>query len=148
MNSIKLPIGATVNEAFQFGFTRIGTTIRYGWAPVVASLIVMVMFWIVLFDVSMLKDQLTSGDISFAQIFRFSAPVTVIGVVMMFIVLMYLFSGFMTSVFRLVSLGEDRRVISGFILTTFFSQQNSTPNFHQKTLRVAGTILEMDCALL
>ena len=47
--SAKLPVGDTINEAFQFGLHRWGAVLRFGWAPVVVSMVVMLVFAVVIF---------------------------------------------------------------------------------------------------
>lgn len=107
--SYPLPVGDTLNEALQFGLRRWATMIRYGWAAIVASFLLIGVFFVAVVDVgAVMAAEKAGASPDFNEIFRVSIP-AIIGLgVILYILIGILYSGVMASVFRLVALGEER----------------------------------------
>lgn len=105
----KLPIGDVLNEAFQFGLHRWGTVIRFGWAPMLAGILVFAFAAVAIlrFEAFNTLEDAESFD-ALKEIFRLPMPMAVLVGGAAFAAFLFFFSGFMASVYRLVALGEDR----------------------------------------
>ncbi len=107
--SERLPVGDTLNEAFQFGLKRIVTVIRLGWAPMLLVIGMAVGFTRLVFDVSALKSsEDASVLLSPGPYLTMPPAVAILLGIGVLIIIMLLMAGFMASVYRLVALGEDR----------------------------------------
>ncbi len=102
----RLPVGETLNEAFQFGSKRLLTIIRLGWLPMVLTYAMAVGFARLVFAAPT-PEALRDGSAQGAYLTVPPAFAVLLGVGVI-IVVMLLMSGFMASVYRLVALGEDR----------------------------------------
>ena len=107
--SERLPVGDTLNEAFQFGLRRIGTVIRLGWLPMALVFGMGAGLVRLIFDVSTLESSEDPSILLNPEAYlTVPAPVAVLLGVVVLIIAMLLMAGFMASVYRLVALGEDR----------------------------------------
>lgn len=107
--STKLPIGDTINEAFQFGLHRWGSVLRFAWLPVVVSMVVLLVTMLAIFDFAAFPDtDAEIGSVETGDILRFPLPITVILGLVAYILMFLLFSGVLASIYRLAALGEDR----------------------------------------
>ncbi len=109
--STKLPIGDTINEAFQFGLHRWGSVLRFAWLPVVVSMVVILATALLIFDFTAFPAddaELASMDEA-GDILRLPLPVTIILGIVAYILIFLLMSGVLASIYRLAALGEDRR---------------------------------------
>lgn len=102
-----LSAGEVLNEAFQFALQRWGTVLRYAWLPALLCFGLIFLYSAAVFDNAEALDGEAPG-ISL-RIPAFAA--FALGLVV-FAACAYLYAGFMTSVFRLVSTGEER---GGFV---------------------------------
>lgn len=108
--SAKLPVGPTINEAFQFGLNRWITAVRFGWLPVVVISILFVAFFATAFKTEAFLA-LESGGAEpqgLKDIVRAPLPVFFAGTAVLYVVTVLLISGVIASLFRLVALGEER----------------------------------------
>lgn len=107
--SEKLPVGETLNEAFQFGLKRWGTVIRYGWATFAVAIAAFTVYAVAVIGPGVFKAAAGGEEInSMKDIFQMPIP-TVIGLgVVVYAVVALLFCGVIASLYRLVALGEDR----------------------------------------
>lgn len=108
--STKLPVGETINEAFQFGLHRWGAVLRFGWLPVVVSMVVFLATALLIIDFSAFPAydvELESSE-ELGDILRFPAPVAAIIGLAAYILVFLLMSGVLASIYRLAALGEDR----------------------------------------
>lgn len=107
--SEKLPVGETLNEAFQFGLKRWGTVIRYGWATFAVAIAAFTAYAVAVIGPGVFKAAASGEEInSMRDIFQMPIP-TVIGLgVVVYAVVSLLFCGVIASLYRLVALGEDR----------------------------------------
>ena len=107
--SSPLPIGDILNESFQFGLRRWPTVIRYAWAPVVLSFILLGLFFASVFDFQALQ-QIDETEVfpGFEEILQLPGPVIVALAIALYLIIGALYSGIMASIFRLVALGEER----------------------------------------
>ncbi|MEM9494511.1 MAG: hypothetical protein AAGA09_00800 [Pseudomonadota bacterium] len=105
--SYPLPVGPTLNEAFQFGFKRWWTVARYGIAPFIGAGLIIMIAMMTIFRVETFAE---AGEAAPAldDALRFPVWAAVIAGVAALLALFVVFSGFMASVYRLVALGEDR----------------------------------------
>ncbi len=104
-----LPIGDTLHEAFQFGIKRWGTVIRYAWAPIVISLLLVGLYFAAIVDFQTIAAAEDSeSTLHVDEIFRASIPFMIALGVVLYVAVSMLFSGVMASVFRLAALGEER----------------------------------------
>lgn len=111
--STKLPIGDTINEAFQFGLHRWGSVLRFGWLPIVVSMVVVVATALLIFDFSAFPahDAEPVSSEELGDILRFPAPFAMMLGLAAYVLVFFLFSGVLASIYRLAALGEDRRGI-------------------------------------
>lgn len=107
--SERLPVGETVNEAFQFATRRLVTVIRFGWLPMAATIALLLGYGRIVLDISALNAVEDASALqSFDAYLNFPLPIVMITGVVLIIVTGLLMSGFMASIYRLVSIGEDR----------------------------------------
>lgn len=108
--SKKLPVGETINEAFQFGLHRWGAVLRFGWLPFLASIAVMFTAVFAMLDFTAIpqgEQQLESID-EVRNIFRFPISIVVVVGLAAYALMFFLISGAFASVYRLAALGEER----------------------------------------
>ena len=108
--SAKLPIGDTINEAFQFGLHRWFAVLRFGWLPTLAAMAVILVFAFAVFDFGSMPSSETQLE-SFEEVqdvFRFPIPIVVLLGLAAYALIFYLMSGVLASIYRLAALGEDR----------------------------------------
>ncbi len=108
--SAKLPVGETLTEVFQFALHRWSAVLRFGWLPVLLSLVVMLGFAIAVFDFSAFPqtDEQYESFEELPNVLRFSLPVVIGSGAIVFLLLGFLYSGVLASIYRLAALGEDR----------------------------------------
>lgn len=114
----KFPIGEALNETFQFALNRWGTILRFGWAPMLAAIAVVIGTIYAIVDIPALERAGEDPEMfaNYAQFFRVSPPMAVLAIIAASFLASYLLSGFMASIFRLVALGEER---PGFVHLRF-----------------------------
>lgn len=107
--SQKLPVGDVLNEAVQFGLHRWGTILRFGWLPMLLSMVVVMAYIIVAFGAAVFTVEEGQSDLeTLKSAMRFSVPVAIVLGVAAYAFVIFLFCGVAASVFRLVALGEER----------------------------------------
>lgn len=104
--SYPLPAGEVLNEAFQFGLRRWGTVLRYLWLPLILSIASVIGYGGLVLENAPGLD----GDAAGLS-FRVPAFIAYLLGAVVFAVCLFLYAGFMTSVFRLVAIGEE---LNGF----------------------------------
>lgn len=106
--SQSLPVGAVLNEAFQFGLQRWGTMIRFAWAPLLVGCLLIAGFLGLMLNVEAIMEAGRTGASGEAsEYLRLPAPMIFLFSLVLYVLVSVLFSGIMASVFRLVALGED-----------------------------------------
>ncbi len=106
--SHSIPVGAVLNEAFQFGLQRWGTVIRLAWAPVLISLLLMAGFFGLAFNVEAMTQASAENFSSVKDYLRLPVSVIVGLGLLLYVLVALLYAGFMASIFRLVALGEHQ----------------------------------------
>ncbi len=114
----KFAVGEALNETFQFALNRWGTVLRFGWAPM--ALVLAISFglaWSIL-DVKALEaaEENPEAIFQFGQFLKMPVLAAILSAVAGSLLIAFILSGFMASVFRLVSLGEER---PGFVHLRF-----------------------------
>lgn len=102
--SYPLPSGEVLNEAFQFGLRRWGTVLRFAWLP--AALIIAIL---VGYDSLAFRSVEGGAEMLPLRIPAFAAFLLGVAAIA---ACLFLYAGFMASIFRLVALGEER---DGFV---------------------------------
>lgn len=108
--SAKIPVGATVNEAFRFGLKRWTSIIRFFWLPMVVGIGVMMAIAAALVDFKMAQE-LGAGPHSIEDlksILRAPLPAFFGAMTFGYLVIFLLMAGGAASVFRLIVHGEER----------------------------------------
>lgn len=111
----KLPVGEVLNEAFQFGLRRWGTVLRFAWLPVLALGVLAVGYFFLVFDIPKIEAANDPAAIlNLGQFLRVSPAVAGLLGFGVYAVIVVFYAGIMTSIFRLVALGEERPGIFQF----------------------------------
>lgn len=100
--SYPLPAGEVLNEAFQFGLRRWGTVLRYLWLPVILSAAIALGYGALAFE----NTQGLDGGVAGLSL-RISGFIAYPLGAVVFAVCLFLYAGFMASIFRLVAIGEE-----------------------------------------
>lgn len=107
--SDKMKVGQVVNEAVRFGRYRWGAVIRFGWLPAIVSCLLFVAYaaFVINFETA---QAMANEEISFelASFFRAPLPVVIALGLVVYSIMILLFSGVYASIFRLVAMGEER----------------------------------------
>ena len=114
----KFAVGEALNETFQFALHRWGSVLRFGWAPIALALAVTFgLAWTVL-DIEALRaaEDNPDGLSNIGDWLNVSAPAAIALVLIGSVIVSFILSGFMASVYRLVALGEER---PGFVHLRF-----------------------------
>ena len=114
----KFAVGEALNETFQFALHRWGSVLRFGWAPIALALAVTFgLAWTVL-DIEALRaaEENPDGLSNIGDWLNVSAPAAIALVLIGSVIVSFILSGFMASVYRLVALGEER---PGFVHLRF-----------------------------
>ena len=114
----KFAVGEALNETFQFALHRWGSVLRFGWAPIALALAVTFgLAWTVL-DIEALRaaEENLDGLSNIGDWLNVSAPAAIALVLIGSVIVSFILSGFMASVYRLVALGEER---PGFVHLRF-----------------------------
>ncbi len=114
----KFATGEALNETFQFALNRWGTVLRFGWAPMALVIAISLgLVWSIL-DMKALEAAEENPDVIFQvdQFLKMSIPSAILLALAASLLISFLLSGFMASIFRLVSLGEER---PGFVHLRF-----------------------------
>lgn len=125
--SEKLPVGETLNEAFQFGLKRWGTVIRYGWAAFVIAILAFAAYAMIVVGATVFTAANNGADIkSFQDLVQIPVVAAIGLAVILYVFVAVLFCGVVASLYRLVVLGEDSPGIfhlrlDGPALRVFFS---------------------------
>ena len=103
-----VPVGETLNEAFQFAINRMGAVFRLGWLPIVLTMLVTLGAVRLIFkpEVFTSGEEATTG--SLVELMNVSPPVAILIGVLALLLMLVITSGFMATIYRLVALGEDR----------------------------------------
>ncbi len=99
-----LPAGEVLNEAFQFTLRRWWTVVRFGWLPAALGALAFLGYGALAFEP---PGQTVDGAASGLALRMPAFAVFMLGVAVVAVVL-YLYAGFMTSIYRLVATGEER----------------------------------------
>ncbi len=103
------PVGASVTEAADFARHRWGAIIRFGWAPAVISLFILGIFVAGVIDIEAVQSA-AAEDRALAPFDALRLPFwqfALAGLVV-YALAFFFWAGALTSVLRLVALGEDR----------------------------------------
>ncbi|MBB5519177.1 hypothetical protein [Amphiplicatus metriothermophilus] len=104
----RLPVGETINEAFQFGLHRWGALIRFAWAPVALSVLLFGFYAVAVIDLEAMRAA-SGPPQSIGEMLKVPVPLAVAGGLAVYAASFLLFSGAIASLFRLVALGEERK---------------------------------------
>ncbi|GAB4525015.1 MAG: hypothetical protein Kow00133_13490 [Amphiplicatus sp.] len=104
----RLPVGETINEAFQFGLHRWGAIIRFAWAPAAVSIILLGLYAVSVIDLEAARASSQTPQ-NLAEVLKAPVPLAVAGGLAVYALSFLLFSGAIASLFRLVALGEERK---------------------------------------
>lgn len=126
--SSKIPVGATVNEAFRFGMKRWPSVLRFFWLPIAlgGGTIALLVGGLIDFKAAQAIGAPTNSFAAFQSVLRVPAPVFFAAVAAAYAAVFLLMSGGVASIFRLVVHGEERRGIfqlrfDGPAIRVFFS---------------------------
>ncbi len=103
------PVGASVSEAADFARHRWGAIIRFGWAPAIISILIIGIFVAGVIDIEAVQNAaaenkaLAPFDALRLPFWQFALAGLVV-----YALTFFFWSGALTSVLRLVALGEDR----------------------------------------
>ena len=104
-----IAVGDTLTEAFQFGLKRWGSVLRFCWLPGLLSVVIFAVVLAIIVDVEYLWTVREAGaEEESGEFFRTSAPIAFLLILLAIPAVTFLYSGAATSIFRLVSLGEER----------------------------------------
>ncbi|MBY0421248.1 MAG: hypothetical protein K2Q06_03015, partial [Parvularculaceae bacterium] len=123
--SAKVPVGATINEAFRFGWKRSGSVLRFLWLPVLLSFLLM--FAVIGASIDFEAARAAKGEAQqLSDILKVSTPAFFAMIVLAYCVAAFLVSGGAASIYRLVVHGEERRGLfqlrfDGPAMRTFFA---------------------------
>ncbi|WP_375211427.1 hypothetical protein, partial [Hyphococcus sp.] len=141
--SQSLPVGAVLNEAFQFGLQRWGTMIRFAWAPLLVGCLLVAGFLGLMLNVEAIMEAGRTGAAGQASDYlRLPAPMIVFFSLVLYVLVSVLFSGIMASVFRLVALGEDiyKLVVKGRpVNSTQYAPISVIPKINNEPVDVMDT---------
>ena len=103
----RIKVGNVLGETFSFAQARWATILHLGFVPLVIAMLIAIGLTFALLDVQALQGVDTSNGFNFSTVFRFPAALSVLIAGAGIVVIALLFSGFITSVIRLVALGEE-----------------------------------------
>lgn len=111
--SSKIPVGATVNEAFRFGMKRWPTVLRYFWFPLVVAILVIAGLVMAMIDFKAAQSVSDAAPsfAAFKSVLRVPFPVFLGVMTLGYVAVFVVMSGAVASIFRLVVHGEERKGI-------------------------------------
>jgi len=107
--SDKMTVGQIVNESARFARYRWSSVLRFALLPGLISALLFGAFTFAFLDSQALKS-IQSGEavFQFDSLFKVSIPIFILGGIILYAIVTFLFAGVYASIFRLVALGEER----------------------------------------
>lgn len=105
----KLSVGATVNEAFNFGLKRLGAVFGAFFLPTVLGMLILSATAFALVDYQKAQEVTPRTLDELTSVLRLPLPAFVALVILASLPMMIFWSGGAATIFRLVALGEERR---------------------------------------
>lgn len=102
--SKQVPVGAVVNEAFNFGLKRWGTVLRVFWLPTLVTVILLVAYFAAAFK---MEAAAGASPADWRELLRLPLPAAIAGAVALMLAVSVLMSGALATMFRLIALGEQ-----------------------------------------
>lgn len=114
----KFATGDALNETFQFALNRWGTVLRFGWAPALLTFAISLGLAGLVFDFTVIQAAENDPErlLDWDQLLKIPVAAAIMLALAAALLISFLLSGFMASVFRLVALGEER---PGFVHLRF-----------------------------
>ncbi len=105
----KVPVGATVNEAFNFGLKRLGAVFRAFFLPTLLGMLILCVVAFGLVDYQKAQETTPRTLDDLASVLRIPLPAFFAAIFVASLPMMVFFAGGAATIFRLVALGENRR---------------------------------------
>lgn len=105
----RVSVGATVNEAFNFGLKRMGAVFKAFFLPILIGMLILGAVAMSLVDVTKAQGMHPHSLDDVASLLRVPLPVAVGAFFLGMLPMMVLVSGGSATIYRLVALGEERK---------------------------------------